>query len=147
MVRISLLTENDRAEWEALIRAKEAHFDTEHSDEDYDRAWGRLLDGAPRRGIAARLDGKMVGIAHYLFHDSIWYSGKCYLVDLFVDPGVRRRGVATTIIHWVAADAVEHGFPALYWNTLEDAEARALYDKVGRQLDGFVYYNYRRTTA
>ena len=85
-----------------------------------------------------------MGVAHYLFHASVWFAGKCYLADLFVDDRVRRRGVATAMIEWVARDAEEQGFPALYWNTLEDAPARALYDKVGRLNAGLVHYSYRR---
>ncbi|WP_326929357.1 GNAT family N-acetyltransferase [Amycolatopsis orientalis] len=50
------------------------------------------------RGIAARIDGTMVGIAHYLFHASIWYSGNCCLADLYVAENVRRKGVATALI-------------------------------------------------
>lgn len=144
MVEISFLTESDRAGWEALARGKDAYFQVERADADYERTWRRLLDDERIRGIAASLDGKMVGIAHYLYHASIWYSGKCYLADLFVDPEVRRRGVATAMIEWVARDAKEQGFPGLYWNTLEDAPARALYDKVGRLHEGFIHYSYRR---
>ncbi|GGK54644.1 hypothetical protein Ppa06_12890 [Planomonospora parontospora subsp. parontospora] len=40
----------------------------------------------------------------------------------------------------------EHDFPGLYWNTLEDAPARALYDKVGKFHEGLVHYAYRRDT-
>jgi hypothetical protein len=43
----------------------------------------------------------------------------------------------------VARNAQEHGFPSLYWNTLEDAPARALYDKVGRLNKGLIHYAYR----
>ncbi|MFB9686276.1 GNAT family N-acetyltransferase [Amycolatopsis plumensis] len=107
----------------------------------------RLLDDDRIRGIAARLDGRMIGTAHYLFHASIWYAGKCYLADLFVDGEVRRQGVATAMIEWVARDAEEQGFPSLYWNTLENAPARALYDKVGKFHEGFIHYSYRRSTT
>jgi len=144
MVEISFLAESDRGDWERLARGKDAYFEVERADEDYDRTWRRLLDDERIRGIAARLDGKMVGIAHYLYHASVWYSGKCYLADLFVDSEVRRRGVATAMIEWVARDAKEHGFPGLYWNTLEDAPARALYDQVGKLHKGFIHYSYRR---
>ncbi|NUR60704.1 MAG: GNAT family N-acetyltransferase [Catenulispora sp.] len=147
MIEISYLTESDRAGWEALARGKDTYFEVARSDEEYERTWGRLLDDDRIRGIAARLNGEMVGIAHYLFHASVWYSGKCYLADLFVDPEVRRRGVATAVIEWVARDAAEQGFPSLYWNTLEDAPARALYDKVGRFHKGFIHYSYRRDAS
>jgi GNAT superfamily N-acetyltransferase len=144
VVEISLLTESDRAEWEVLARGHHAHFGTEMGDDSYERTWRRLLDVEQVRGIVARLEGKAVGVAHYLFHASIWYVGKCYLADLFVDPEVRRRGVATAMIEWVASDAEEHGAPGLYWNTLDDAPARALYDKVARFHRGLILYTYRR---
>ena len=144
MVEISFLTESDRACWEVLARGKDAYFEVVRSDESYERTWRRLLDDERIRGIVARLDGRVVGIAHYLFHASVWYAGKCYLADLFVDPDVRRRGVAMAMIEWVARDAEEHGAPSLYWNTLEDAPARALYDRVGKFHEGFILYTYRR---
>ncbi|TDP91860.1 GNAT family N-acetyltransferase [Labedaea rhizosphaerae] len=144
MVKISYLTESDREHWEVLARGKDTYFETERGDDDYDRTWRRLLDDERIRGICARLDGRMVAVAHYLFHASIWYAGKCYLADLFVDPEVRRQGIATAVIEWVARDAAEQGYPGLYWNTLEDAPARALYDKVGKFHKGLIHYGYRR---
>jgi hypothetical protein len=36
---------------------------------------------------------------------------------------------------------------SLYWNTLEDALARALYDKVGRHSKGLIHYAHRRDAA
>jgi GNAT superfamily N-acetyltransferase len=144
MVQISFLTESDRACWDVLARGKDTYFEVERNDEDYERTWRRLLDEQQLRGIAARLDGRMVAIAHYLFHASVWYTGRCYLADLFVDAQARRRGIATAMIQWVAQDAKDHGFPGLYWNTLQDAPARALYDKVGTFHNGFIHYSYRR---
>jgi GNAT superfamily N-acetyltransferase len=142
VVEIRLLAESDRDRWEVLARGKDTYFDVERDDDDYERTWRRLLDDEQIRGIAAWLDGTMVAIAHYLFHVSIWYAGKCYLADLFVDPALRRQGIATAVIDWVARDAKEHGFPGLYWNTLEDAPARALYDKLGKFHQGFIHYSY-----
>ncbi|MFG1639546.1 GNAT family N-acetyltransferase [Amycolatopsis sp. NPDC049252] len=147
MVKIGYLTESDRALWEVLTRGKDAHFGVERGADAYERTWRRLLDDDRLRGIAARLDDRMVGVAHYLFHASVWYSGKCYLADLFVAPEARRRGIATAMIEWVARDAGERGFPGLYWNTLEDAPARALYDQVGKVHEGLIHYSYRRDAA
>ncbi|WP_033288463.1 GNAT family N-acetyltransferase [Amycolatopsis jejuensis] len=144
MAEISFLTESDRAGWEKLARGKDAYFDVERSDNSYAETWRRLLGDEHIRGIGARLDGAMVGIAHYLFHASIWKTGRCYLADLFVTDEVRRQGVATALVEWVARDAEEHGFPALYWNTLEDAPARKLYDRVGKFHPGLILYTYRR---
>jgi GNAT superfamily N-acetyltransferase len=153
LIKIGPLTEPDRQEWEKLTRSFHAHFagrpgrpEWQVNDGGYEQTWRRLLDGQQIRGICARLDDKMVGIAHYLFHTSVWSVGRCYLADLFVDPHVRRRGIATAIIEWVGRDAAEHGAPRLYWNTEVDAEARALYDKVA-EYRGYIVYNYLRPAA
>ena len=144
MVEISPLAACDRADWEVLARGHHAHFDTEVSDKGYERTWQRLLEGEQRRGIAARLDGVMVGIAHYVLHPAIWGDGRCYLADLFVTPGARRRGIARAMIQWVARDAEESGAPRLYWNTVQDAPARALYDQVAKHHEGLILYAYQR---
>jgi GNAT superfamily N-acetyltransferase len=144
MVEISPLTESDRAGWEALARGHHACFGTEIGDDGYEQTWRRVLDGEQTRGVAARLDGTIVGIAHYVFHAGIWQAGgRCYLADLFVHPSARRRGIATALIKWVAKDAEEHGFPRLYWNTLDNAPACALYDKVADLQEGLICYAYR----
>ncbi|MFC9252178.1 GNAT family N-acetyltransferase [Amycolatopsis thailandensis] len=145
MVEISFLDASDRAQWEVLARGHDAYGGVERGDEAYERTWRRLLDGGEQAiGIAARLDGTMVGIAHYVFHAGVWGNARCYLADLFVDAEVRRRGVATAMIEWVARDAERNGFPRLYWNTLVDSPARALYDKVAKFSEGLVVYTYRR---
>jgi GNAT superfamily N-acetyltransferase len=147
MVEISFLAESDRARWEVLARGKDTYFEVERGDDAYDRTWRRLLDDPQVCGITARLDGELVAVAHYLFHASVWYAGKCYLADLYVAPQARRRGIATAVIEWVAQDAQRHGFPGLYWNTLEDAPARALYDKLGKFHKGLIHYAYRREVS
>ncbi|WP_433539155.1 GNAT family N-acetyltransferase [Micromonospora sp. CA-249363] len=145
---IGPLRQADRDEWEALTRGFHTHWAgrpgrpaTEVDDGGYERTWQRLIDGTQIRGICARLDGKMVGIAHYLFHASVWGAGRCYLAELFVVPEVRRRGIATAMIERVAQDADKHGAPRLYWNTEVDAEARSLYDKIA-VYRGYVVYSY-----
>lgn len=63
-------------------------------DDGYEETWQRLLAGAELNGIGARLDGRLVGIAHYLFHVTIWSADACYLQDLFVDEAARGQGAA-----------------------------------------------------
>ena len=153
VMSIGPLTALDRNEWEGLTRSFHAHWAgrpgrpaIEIDDDGYERTWQRLVGGEQIRGICARLDGKMVGIAHYLFHAAVWGLGRCYLAELFVDPRVRRRGIATALIEWVAQDAEEHGAPRLYWNTEVDAHARALYDKIA-VYRGYIVYNYSRSAT
>ncbi|MFY1681751.1 GNAT family N-acetyltransferase [Micromonospora sp. WMMD730] len=79
VVSIDSLTGRDREEWEGLTRRFPAHWAgrpdrpaTEVDDEGYERTWQRLVDGEQIRGICARRDGEMVGIAHYLFHAAVY---------------------------------------------------------------------------
>jgi ribosomal protein S18 acetylase RimI-like enzyme len=142
MLEIGRLTGSDRVDWETLARSYHANFETEISDDGYEQTWRRLLDGAQTRGIVARWDGRMVGIAHYYFHTSVWSAGncRCYLQDLFVDQEHRRRGVARALIESVARDAEEYGAAKLHWHTTQDnATARALYDQVAG-FRGFIAY-------
>ncbi|WP_199443152.1 GNAT family N-acetyltransferase [Umezawaea beigongshangensis] len=143
VIETSVLTESDRADREVLARGHHGHFGEEVDDDGYERTWRRLLDDGPVRGILARLDGRVVAVAHHVFHAGVWSDDRCYLADLFVVPEARRRGVATAMIERVARDAEEHGFPRLYWNALEDSPARELYDRVA-DCRGLVVHSYRR---
>ena len=72
-------------------------------------------------GLAARLDGRVVGIAHYFFHTNVWVDDVCYLADLFVDEQVRGQGAARLLIEAVADEARGARLPALL---LADAAAQ-----------------------
>ena len=141
MVEISPLAASERADWEVLMRAFREHYHATETDEAYERVWQRLLDAdEPVYGIAARLDGRMVGFAHYNFHRGIWRSDACYLADLFVDKEIRRRGVALAMLDWIGRDAVARGAGRFYWHTPEDADSRPFYDKVAK-FSGLVLYS------
>jgi GNAT superfamily N-acetyltransferase len=142
MIEISPLAPPDRARWDVLARGYKRFYETALPDEEYDRAWARLLRAEEIHGLGARLDGQLVGIAHYLFHRHIWMGDVCYLQDLFVDEATRGHGVAGALIERVAAAAREQGATRFYWQTREDnARARALYDRLAR-FNGFVRYDY-----
>ena len=142
MIEVTPLAEADRAPWERLSRGYHDFYETVLLDEDFDRAWRRLLDGTEIHGLAARLDGQLVGIAHYLFHANIWRDDVCYLQDLFVDETVRGKGVARALIDAVADAGRRRGAARFYWQTKHDnARARRLYDKVA-VFRGFIRYDY-----
>jgi GNAT superfamily N-acetyltransferase len=139
---ISALGETDRTEWDALVRAYKEFYKTPLPPCAYDETWRRLLAGDGIFGVGARIGGEIVGIAHYLFHTTVWANKVCYLQDLFVAPQARRSGVGRALIETVAAAAREAGATAYYWLTQQDnATARSLYDRVG-QFNGFVRYNF-----
>ncbi|AHI00080.1 GNAT family N-acetyltransferase [Kutzneria albida] len=142
MLEIGPLREQDRERWEVLARGYKAFYQTEISDEEYELTWWRLLAAEEVHGIGARHEGRLVGIAHFLFHANVWSAGACYLQDLFVDEAARGLGVARRLIAHVAELTRARGLPRLYWNTKQDnATARALYDKVAR-FKGFVVYQH-----
>jgi GNAT superfamily N-acetyltransferase len=142
MIKIGLLSKSERLAWEKLARGYNAFYETVLPDSDYDRAWARLLAGKEIHGLGARLDGRLVGIAHFLFHHNIWRNQVCYLQDLFVDEAVRGQGAARALIDAVADTARRRGASRYYWQTKQDnARARALYEKVAL-FRGFIRYDY-----
>lgn len=142
MISIGPLVGSERAAWEGLARGYNAFYETELPDGDYDRTWHRLLATNRIYGLGARLDGRLIGIAHFLFHASVWRDDSCYLQDLFVDETVRGQGAARLLIDAVADAARRRGAVRYYWQTRQDnARARALYDKVAR-FRGFIRYDY-----
>jgi GNAT superfamily N-acetyltransferase len=141
-IEVSPLVAADRVEWEALSRAYKAFYRIDPPDSAYESTWQRLLLRDGIRGLGARIDGRLVGITHFLFHTGIWSPCTCYLEDLFVEHAARGRGVARALIGAVAEDARAEGAGRLYWLTHEtNATARALYDKVAAS-SGFVEYEY-----
>jgi GNAT superfamily N-acetyltransferase len=92
----------DRASWEVLARGYKAFYKTETSPAEYETTWNRLLQRDDVFGIGAKTDGRLIGIAHYLFHTSAWATRICYLQDLFVAPEVRGKGTARALIEAVA---------------------------------------------
>ena len=142
MIEITPLRPQDRAGWQPLAVGYNAFYERVLPDADYDRAWSRLMKADELHGLAARLDGRVVGIAHYLFHASVWFDNVCYLADLFVDETVRGQGAARALIEEVAAAARARGCPRYYWLTqTNNIRARGLYDKVARHM-GFIRYDY-----
>ena len=105
MIEIGPLRPEDRAAWEVLARGYKSFYREPEPDEAYEQTWQRLAAGTEMHGLGARLDGRLAGIAHYLFHPAVWYGEACYLEDLFTDEAARGRGVARALIEGVAAAA------------------------------------------
>jgi GNAT superfamily N-acetyltransferase len=136
----------DLAAWRPLWDGYNAFYgragETALPDEVTRVTWSRFLDDAePVHALVAELDGRIAGLAHYLFHRSTTAIGpSCYLQDLFTAEAARGRGVAAALIEAVAARARAAGAPRLYWQTHEtNAPARRLYDRVAER-SGFIVY-------
>ena len=141
-VQIALLRPADRSGWEPLARGYKEFYKTPTTDAEFDTAWERLIRRDGVVGLGAKVDGRLVGIAHYLFHTRVWARKTCYLQDLFTAHEARGKGVARALIAAVAADARKQGAARYYWMTQEhNATARLLYDKVAKW-NGFIRYEH-----
>jgi GNAT superfamily N-acetyltransferase len=133
---------DERAAWEPLWKGYQTFYEVALSDEASDVAWARLHDPAePMHILGAYVDGKLVGIAHYLFHRSFWSIGDyCYLQDLFVAKEARNLGAGRALIAAVERAARAAGASRIHWLTQEgNTDARALYDQVADR-SGFIQY-------
>lgn len=140
MVTIAPLADDDRATWERLFRAYLDFYGRSPGQELYDRAWDEFASGARMHALGAKVDGRLVGITHFLVHPSTSGPDVCYLQDLFTASEARRQGVGKALIEAVADWARGQGCGRVYWQTKADnATARRLYDSVAVH-DGFVVY-------
>lgn len=143
-ISVTPIVATDHDAWIVLARGYKAFYGTPTVDADYNSAWMRLManpDARAVHGMAARIDGTVVGIVHYLFHPSTWTDSVCYLQDLFTADTARGQGVARALIAAVAKATREHGATRLYWLTQADnTVARKLYDRVAHY-HGFIRYD------
>jgi GNAT superfamily N-acetyltransferase len=139
---IKPLTPDERAAWEPLWHGYLRFYESSQAPEATDVLWRRLHDPAePMFVLGAYSAGKLVGIAHYLFHRSCWTVGDyCYLQDLFVAPEWRGGGIGRALIEAVYERARQAGASRVHWLTQEgNATARALYDGLAER-SGFIQY-------
>ena len=134
---------DDWPEWKRLWHDYLAFYETELPDAIYDTLFARLLGNDPQdfHGLIAEVEGRPVGLTHYVFHRHGWkVENVCYLQDLYVDPTVRGQGVGRALIEAVYSEADKAGAPSVYWLTQDfNTEARKLYDRIGT-LTPFIKY-------
>ena len=137
------LAREDRPEWTRLWSAYLTFYETTLPEEVYETYFERLLgdDAQDFNGCVAELDGKLVGLTHYLFHRHGWkLENTCYLQDLFAHPEVRGQGIGRALIEAVYKAADANGTPSVYWLTQDfNATARQLYDRIGTKTPFIVY--------
>lgn len=138
------LQRNDKAVWSELWTAYLAFYETSRTQEIYDIYFDRLLGDDPQdyHGLIAEVEGKTVGLTHYLFHRHGWsVENVCYLQDLYTVPEARGLGVGRALIEAVYDAADEAGSPSVYWLTQDfNTTARQLYDRIGVKTP-FIKYN------
>jgi GNAT superfamily N-acetyltransferase len=143
---IRILDRNDRPQWQVLWDGYNAFYGREGptalDPAVTELTWSRFFDPAePMHCLVAVQEGRLVGLAHYLFHRSTTRaSDVCYMQDLFTTKDLRGRGIGRQLIEAVVSAAREAGSSRLYWQTKVDNQTgRALYDKLA-QHTGFIVY-------
>ena len=143
-IEIRPLTHDDAADWRGLWTDYLAFYQTTVTDAVKTSTFARLLGTDPQdfNGLIALIEGKPVGIAHYLFHRHAWkVENVCYLQDLYVAPEARGTGLGRALIEAVYARADAAGAPAVYWLTQDfNLTARQLYDRIAK-VTPFIRYN------
>lgn len=132
----------DFEQWQPLWDGYQAFYARTAGEAVTRTTWGRFLDPAePVHALVAERDGRLVGLAHFIFHRNTWMvEPVCYLQDLFTAPGARGGGVGRALVEAVYAAAGEAGASRVYWLTHEsNAAAMALYDRLAER-SGFVQY-------
>jgi len=147
-VLIRPIQEGDRPAWTPLWDGYNAFYgrsgETALAPEITETTWRRFLDPAePVYALVAEVDGRVVGLTHYIFHrNTTRIELTCYLQDLFTSPAERGRGIGRALIEGVYQQARSAGIHRVYWQTHEtNAAGRLLYDKVAKHL-GFIVYSY-----
>lgn len=138
---IRKLVDRDKKDWWPLWQGYLNFYEATVSEEVSEHTWQALCCDVGQGGFAAVVEGRMIGVAHFLFHASTWaVNDYCYLEDLFVLPEARGKGAARALIEAVADEAAQRGAGRVYWNTHQDnATARVLYDKLAT-LSPFLQY-------
>lgn len=142
-IEIRPLRHTDEPEWRQLWRAYLAFYETTLPEAVYRSSFDRMLGDDPQdfSGMIALVDGKPLGLVHFLFHRHGWkLENTCYLQDLYVAPEARGTGLGRKLIEAVYAAADAKGVASVYWLTQQDNRtARQLYDRIGT-LTPFVKY-------
>jgi GNAT superfamily N-acetyltransferase len=140
------VTRSDYAQWLPLWDGYNAFYgrsgETALAPEITQMTWARFFDAyEPVHALVAESGGRLVGLAHYLFHRSTTtIAPVCYLQDLFSDASARVQGVGRALIGEFYEHARRAGTSRVYWQTHENNHtAQALYDKVAER-SGFIVY-------
>ncbi len=143
---IRFVVREDFAQWLPLWEGYNAFYGrsgaTALATEITQMTWARFFDEQePMQALVAEIDGKIVGLAHYIFHRSTnMMNHTCYLQDLFTDKIWRGQGIGKALINAVYEQARIAGSKRVYWQTQEsNLTAIKLYEKVAER-SGFIVY-------
>ena len=103
-IEIRPIGKDERTGWEVLWQGYLRFYESSQAADATSATWLRMHDPAePMHGLGAYVDGRLLGIVHYLFHRSFWTIGHyCYSAGL-VRVGRRRaaNGLGRALIESV----------------------------------------------
>lgn len=129
------LHEKDFAEWLVLWDGNNGG---QRNNEVTRETWARLLNPIfPVHGFAARINGKMAGLVHYILHPVTGHiMPVCYMQDLYVAPEFRKRGIGHALVQYLAAIGKREEWARMYWLAEADNHAaQELYKNLGFKLN------------
>lgn len=141
-VQIRPVTAADHAAWLPLWQAYQRFYETRIDEAVSAVTWQRMLDTSePTNAALAWVDGKAVGMVHWIYHRSNWtVENACYLQDLYVDANQRGKGVGRQLIELVYDTARQAGCTKVHWLTHEtNATGISLYEQVAER-PGFIQF-------
>lgn len=145
-MKIRPIVREDYAQWLSLWNGYNAFYGrsgaTALDPQITAMTWSRFFDAyEPVYALVAELDGRLVGIAHYLLHRSTTaIAPSCYMQDLFTSETARGKGIGRALIEAVYERAASAGCARVYWQTHEtNAVAQRLYDALAER-SGFIVY-------
>lgn len=134
-LKIRPLERNDFPDWLPLW---DGNNKGERNEAVTTETWSRLTDpDFPVRGLCAELNGDMVGLVHYVLHYTTGsIAPVCYMQDVYVDPSMRKKGIARVMVMELSKIAFKEKWGRMYWLAEENNEAaQALYENIGVKLN------------
>lgn len=134
-ISIRFVEARDEARWRSLWSDFVA-LDTERCPQSAtDHIWRSVNDATSTlRLLIAERGGEAVGFLLYTTHEfSRSVRKACYLLDFYVEPSSRGRGIGRALIAELAAIGRREGWLKISWLTQSDnLDARRLYDTFGK---------------
>ncbi len=136
------VTAKDKNDWLKLFAAYCDFYKVAYTETLANQVWDWLMDDKKNfYGLTARLDGAMIGFAHYRsFLNSLDGTTACFFDDLFVDAKARSKKVGRRLITAVREEAKKNGWSRVSWLTADNNyRARPLYDSLAKRTDWITY--------
>ncbi len=136
-------TPEDYVQWLTLWHSYLNFYESSVSAETTAHNWAGFHDAdSPIDALAAfDAEGKMLGMAMTVMHESTWsVAPRYYLNDLYTVPEARGQGIGRLLIEAVYAMAKARGCAKVHWLTHEsNLTAQSLYNQLAVN-EGFIQY-------